>query len=294
MTYNRENLEWRPITGYEGQYEVSNYGDFHILSYEFIDKANRRIKRKERYIWSEELKEYGGDEKQGKYLGIHLGGMKKTYAHILAAREFCPNPEQKPEVNHKNGNTKHNYCGCKENNYEDTNLEWVTRKENMEHASKNGLINHESNLRKLQCKKNREKVDYDKMKKPVIQINPTTGEFIKEYESVSQASRETGIRGSGIQAVASHKKYRKISGGYGWIYKEEYDASKDNKIVVDQTSGNRKGVVQKTLDGQVVNEYMSISEACRKTGFKGSTYIGECCSGKRKYYKNYIWEFKKD
>ena len=35
----RNNIEWKPITGFEDQYEVSNYGDFHILPYEFIDKA---------------------------------------------------------------------------------------------------------------------------------------------------------------------------------------------------------------------------------------------------------------
>lgn len=46
IPYIREHLEWKPITNYEEQYEVSNYGDFHILPYEFIDKANRHIKEK--------------------------------------------------------------------------------------------------------------------------------------------------------------------------------------------------------------------------------------------------------
>ena len=154
---DRKHIEWRKIKGFEDQYEVSNYGDFHILPYSFIDKANRHIERKEKYIWYEELKEYGGTADGGHYLGIHLGGMKKTYAHIIAAQTFCPNPDNKPEVNHKDGNTKNNYCGCKENNYSDSNLEWVTRKENMEHASSNGLINHESVRRKYQSQKKREK-----------------------------------------------------------------------------------------------------------------------------------------
>lgn len=54
IPYKRENLEWRPISGYEGQYEVSNYGDFHVLPYEFEDRANRHLKRKEKYFWSED------------------------------------------------------------------------------------------------------------------------------------------------------------------------------------------------------------------------------------------------
>ena len=83
MKNKRDNLEWRPIKGFENQYEVSNYGDFHVLPYQFIDKANRVIHRKEKYFWSEELFPYGGTK--NNYLGIHLGGMKKSYAHIIVA-----------------------------------------------------------------------------------------------------------------------------------------------------------------------------------------------------------------
>jgi hypothetical protein len=292
QTSYREHLEWRSIEGYENQYEVSNYGDFHILPYTFIDKANRRITRKEKFIWFEDLKEYGGNSKQGHYLGIHLGGMKKSYAHILAAKAFCPNPYNKPEVNHINGNTKCNYCGCKEYEYQDSNLEWVTRKENMIHASNNGLIDHESTLRKYQCMKNREKIDYNSMKKSVIQIEPMTGDIILKYSSIKEASQQTGINYSTIHAVINKKDHHKTAGGFNWIYESEYDPLKDYKVKTDQYSGSRKIVIQKTLAGEFVAEYQSIQEACKKTGFSGSGYIGECCSGKRKNYKKYLWEFK--
>lgn len=291
IPYERINLEWKSISGFEDQYEVSNYGDFHVLPYEFIDKANRHITRQEKYYWSEELSECGGDKLQGQYLGIHLGGMKKTYAHILAAKEFCPNPDNKPEVNHKDGNTKHNYCGCQEHNYEDSNLEWVTRKENMEHASANGLINHESCLRKLQCKLNREKVNYDLIKRPIIQINPTNGSIIREYESIAEASKITDIQYTTIRAVANRQGYHKTAGGYNWVYKKEYDATLDYSIIVDKGSGSRKRVAKLTPDNQIIDIYTSIKEAGMMNNYPSSNYIGEVCNGRRLMYKGYKWQF---
>lgn len=288
----REHLEWRSIDGYENQYEVSNYGDFHILSFEFIDKANRHIKREERYIWSEELSEYGGDDLQGRYLGIHLGGMDKSYAHRLAAQAFVPNSENKPEVNHKDGNTHNNYCGCKENNYEDSNLEWVNRKENMEHASENGLINHESLLRKITCKENQKK-SLEIICKPVIQLT-LDGEFVNEFTSTMDAYRKTGIAKSNIGGVCNKESYRKSAGGYLWVWKSEYDPNKKYVLEKDQWSKNKKPVMQYDLNGNLIAEYESASEVERKNKdnkFNGE-YIGDCCRGKRATHKGFVWKFK--
>ena len=297
IPYKREHLEWRPITGHEGEFEVSNYGDFHILPFEFIDKANRKIKRKEKFYWSEELKEYGGSNNQNAYLGIHLSGMKKSYAHRIAAKEFCYNHDtnSKNQVNHIDGNHKNNYCGCKENNYTDSNLEWVTGKENAEHASKTGLINKISPKRKEACKKNREKIDYSIMRRPVLKIDIYTGQVLREYESVALASKILGLRSnSTIQAVASKKdKYHKTAKGFNWVYKDEYKPEYDYKVQIMQSKANKKPVIQKTLDGAFIKEYESISSACEELGISGNGYISACCRGNKTHYKGFIWEYKK-
>jgi hypothetical protein len=69
-----------------------------------------------------------------KYHQVHIyqsGTRYIDYAHRLVAEAFIPNPDNKAEVNHINGDKKDNRVA---------NLQWVTRAENMKHAYDAGLV----------------------------------------------------------------------------------------------------------------------------------------------------------
>lgn len=70
------------------------------------------------------------------YLRVSVGGKAgRDRVHRFLAKAFIPNPKHKPCVNHIDGNKKNNRID---------NLEWCTAKENSEHASRTGLLSHDT------------------------------------------------------------------------------------------------------------------------------------------------------
>lgn len=125
---------WKPIKGYEGIYAVSDLGRVKSLP------RNGTI-RQERVL--------RGNFKRSGYVNIVLqkNGKPRTFRlHRLVARAFIPNPENKPQVNHKNGNKRDNRA---------TNLEWVTSSENLKHKfSVLGWQADRHGIKKVRCVEN--------------------------------------------------------------------------------------------------------------------------------------------
>lgn len=174
--------EWRDIKGYEGKYQVSNFG--FVKSLQRWDNFNNRVQKRERIL------------KQNKnrkgYMKVKLyneEGKKTLSVHRLVAIAFIENPENKEQINHIDGN--------KANNRLD-NLEWCTNKENQIHARKCGLSDN--------CRKKGKKIfQYD------LQNN-----FIREWENIKTASVSLGICSSGISNCC--KGILKSAGRYKWSY----------------------------------------------------------------------------
>lgn len=103
-------------------YEVSNFGS--IRSVDRVDEYLGR-KRKGKIITKSK------DTKGYLRVELHLDGRKKRYkVHRLVAMTFIPNKENKPQVNHIDGDKTNNYVN---------NLEWSTNGENNKHAYDIGL-----------------------------------------------------------------------------------------------------------------------------------------------------------
>lgn len=117
------------------------------------------------------------------YLRVHIAG-KMHFVHRLVAEKYIPNPDGKPQVNHKDGNKLNNNA---------SNLEWVTNAENRKHAVDNNL-----------------QVCGDKC--PWAKLTVKAVEFIREHKEYT--SRELGemfgVSYSAIRAVRRNESWKPI------------------------------------------------------------------------------------
>lgn len=123
---------WKDIEGYEGLYQVSTCGNIKSLA------KPRKNGNGRSYIQKEKLLKQSFTTTGYKKVELYKDGKRKSFkVHRLVAIAFIPNPDNKPEVNHIDGN--------KINNNID-NLEWVTSSENSIHAYETGLSPNKKEL----------------------------------------------------------------------------------------------------------------------------------------------------
>lgn len=171
---------WKDVIGYEGLYQISNYGRikgldrFKKSSYNSLSKMKEMIRKPIKY------------KKSGYYsiiLSNGTGIRKQVLVHRLVALHFIPNNQNKPCVNHIDG--------VRTNNLEE-NLEWVTYFENYKHSS--DVLN--TNKKSISISQ--------------IDIN---GNLIQKFRSISDVERITGFSKANIHKAL---KQNIIRYGYKW------------------------------------------------------------------------------
>lgn len=115
---------WKPVKGFEGYYEVSSLA--RLRSVDRVIKTKRGLRR----VKGRLINTY---ESENEYVRVNL--FKDDYTktirfHRIVAEAFIPNPDNLPQVNHKDG---------KKNNNLPENLEWCDNSYNIKHAYDNGL-----------------------------------------------------------------------------------------------------------------------------------------------------------
>lgn len=183
-----DDIVWKDVVGYEGLYIVSNKGDVISLGRTVRDSVGRTriIKSK---IMSKSFNSKRNENDSGYYcvrLTNKDGVSSSRLVHVLVAKAFIPNPENKRTVNHIDGNKLNNNL---------SNLEWATDLENNLHAISNGL---RTDLKK------------------VVQLSKDGSTQVRVFNSIHEAGRVIGINYRNIHLVCNNM--RNSAGGYKWKY----------------------------------------------------------------------------
>ena len=270
---------WKDIKGFEGRYQVSNLGRVRSLdfvqigrnqfgySYEVIRKG--RVLKPKISVWG--------------YYRVNLSINRKiSYRsiHRLVAMAFIPNPDNLPEVNHKDENKLNNVvCFNPDGSIdtEHTNLEWCTGLYNLRYGTRvermHKLVN-EPRMRSVN--------QYD--------IN---GNLLNIFKSIAEASRRTNIPARVICGIC---KKQTIHSTHGYVFRYSNDNSPWFDLDADKCRGNHermRAILQFDKNGNLIATYESVNDASRATGI-GRRWIQNICNpnGRDKSAHGYIFRFK--
>lgn len=263
---------WKDVVGYEGYYQVSNLGR--------VKGVARKIKN-DKGVFIKEESILNAANNRGGYPQVSLSKNNKQHpfrVHRLVAKAFIPNPNNLPEVNHKDEVKTNNFVFVNEDgtvDYDKSNLEWCNRKYNINYGTA------KERLVKTRTVNNSYGAEI-----PVNQFD-LNGNFIKRYKSMRSAARDTGLAEPQIEACCNGKRNK--CGGF--IFLKDKDLHKLEEHL-NPPIPNAKRIGQFDLDGNLIKIWKSGSEICRTLGVN-SGWLSLCCNGKggAKTAKGFVWKF---
>lgn len=176
--------KWQDFKGYEGYYQVSSFGQVRSVDRVVVGVDGKTYHYKGRIL--KQAKTSDG------YKTVQLfkdNGLKTFKVHRMIALTFIPNPNNKPEVNHIDGNKSNNHI---------SNLEWVTRSENLKHAVKHGLS---SPVKAIEATKKK------------VELVDDNGNAIKRWNTMTAAADEMGVHISNV-SMCCHGKLKSTGGHF--------------------------------------------------------------------------------
>jgi len=130
----------------------------------------------------------------------------------------------------------------------------------------------------------------DNKSKSICQFD-LSGNFMMEWSSVSEIEMVLGYSRHAIYHCCNHRVQKHE--GYIWIYREEVEHENFDihNYLPKPYFNNNKTILQYDLDGNIINEWNSISSVARELNLNRQRII-MCCKGKIETYKNFIWKYK--
>ena len=195
---------WKPIKGLEGFYEVSNFAR--------VKSLTRMVKRSHTVYYNVKgcmMKPYTDNRGYKTIILVDAQGkIHRCKVHRLVAEAFIPNPEHKPYIDHKDGNTANNHVYLNTDgsvDYDRTNIRWCTQKENLNNPRTKKLMS----VSQKRAFKNGKEKHYKEVHKYTMD-----GYYVETFKSVDDAARNTGVVPTSIGNAIHGRSCS--SGGFRW------------------------------------------------------------------------------
>lgn len=245
--------QWRKIKGFEELYEVSSEG---------------RVRSLDRYVTGVDSiarKHFGKVLSPGfthGYAFVYLndaerGRKRRCYVHRLVGEAFIPNPQNLPQINHKDECRAHNNV---------RNLEWCNAKYNINYGKHTHRVGEALSI-------------------AIVAYDMYAGKTWR-YSSAAAASRELSLDTAHIAKVLKGKS--NSHKGYIFMYEDQYSSEK-MKEKYDKANIN-KPIIAKNNLGQFIHKYRTRLEAAQDLNIDGSE-ISKVLYGKSKHVKGYQFSF---